>query len=84
MNKVNKIMKLKIYKKEEQKKTVYFRLCEYDDKINLTVVDEKGYRLSFGIILSITKEGIFLHPNVNKDIDLPLDKERGSVKCQPL
>lgn len=77
-------MKLKVYKEKGQKETVYFRLCEYDNKINLTVVDEKGYRLNFGIILSITKEGIFLHPNVNKEIDLPLDKERGSVKCQPL
>ena len=82
MNGVNKTMKLKIYKEKEQKKIVYFRLCEDDDRINLTVVDEKGYRLNFGIILSITKEGIFLHPNVNKDIDLPLDKKRGSVKCQ--
>jgi hypothetical protein len=66
-------VELKIYDKIEQ--PLFFGLQQQPNKIELVIVDSNGIRKSRGTILSIGPEGLHLHGSIDKNFDLPLDKD---------
>ena len=75
-------MIFKIYEKKRQlEKEVYFRLFVHKpSSVTLEVVDRAGNRLEGGSILSISERGLHLYEYMDKEIGLPLDKRRGTIK----
>lgn len=59
---------------EEKEKEIYFALEEQPNQsgISLEIVDREGQHLSR--VLTIDADGLYLHFNILKNTNLPLDK----------
>ena len=77
---------LKVYNEtKETEKPIYFKLINqsygYDNRVLLTIVDEKGEPRFSGNILSISSKGILMCGNVHECFGLSLDEDGRVVIC---
>ena len=75
-------MIFKIYNKRQKlEKEIHFKLSTCTSSlVVLEAVDRAGNRLEGGSILSISERGLHLYEYMDKEIGLPLDKRRGTIK----
>ena len=65
-------MKLKTYKEADKDRSVYLKLREKLNEVELIVVDNAGQPVKGGTILVIGQRGIHLCTSIDKKIGLPL------------
>lgn len=74
-------MEIKIYEEKKKKEPVLrLALKEVPYRgVVLLAVDENGNSINSNYILQITEKGLYLNPNVNEDLGIPLDSH-GKIK----
>lgn len=68
-------MKLKVFTEPipQEEKPLYLKLQQGRERVTLHLVDENGEHITGGNLLSIGKDGVYLHPAVSPDFGFELD-----------